>query len=151
METREIPLEIAEFEIRPTHVGGDREFKGHGPIITVTAQLIQIGDRKLDLLVYMHAVEAQSDYTEFRSLATRNELDLRSRPDCNGFVILEVDGQPFNSYSYFEKAHNEIEVTPQHGGNLVEKFYIRGDFSGEDQPYARIKFQRQTVRLARAN
>lgn len=150
METKEIILDLAEFEIKPSHVGGDREFKGHGPIMTVTAQLMQISDRTLDLLMYMHAIESSPDYTEFRGLASRTELDLRARPDCDGYYILDVQGRPINTYSYFEKEHKEIDVAPQHGGSLVERFFIRGDFSGNDQPYARAKFHRQTVRIAKA-
>ena len=150
MDTKLIELRIPQFEMRPAHVGGDKEFKGHGPIISVVAMLVQNGDTSLDLVVYMHAIESQSDFTEFREMRSQKVLDLRERPDCQGYSILSVEGSPYNAISYFEKDHKEVTNPPTNGGTLVETFTTRGDFSGEDQPYVVVRFKQQRIRIAKS-
>jgi PKD repeat protein len=49
----------------PTHTGGDREFDGHGPNVTLRATLQTSADAtKLEVVIYMHARETTPDWSE---------------------------------------------------------------------------------------
>jgi hypothetical protein len=47
----------------PDLIDGDREFNGHGPLVTLNAELYLQGDDSLMCRVYMEAVETEYDWT----------------------------------------------------------------------------------------
>ncbi len=55
--------------LRPPLVGGDRNFAGHGPNIHAHVRLINRGTR-VDVEVFMEAMETKSDYTAVSGLST---------------------------------------------------------------------------------
>jgi hypothetical protein len=49
----------------PTHIGGDREFKGHGPEVDASVTLRRAaGNEQVVLDVYLHEIETTSDWSE---------------------------------------------------------------------------------------
>jgi len=48
----------------PKHTGGDREFSGHGPVVTLKAELSVMDEDSVTCYVYMHAVETGSGTSE---------------------------------------------------------------------------------------
>ena len=49
----------------PTHIGGDREFKGHGPEVDANVTLRRAaGNEQVVLDIYLHEIETTSDWSE---------------------------------------------------------------------------------------
>jgi hypothetical protein len=51
-------------QICPQHIGGDREYDGHGPGTTTNVELFRSGERSVQVKLYMHQVETVSDWSE---------------------------------------------------------------------------------------
>jgi hypothetical protein len=66
--TRTVSLKHLDEQFVPQeHMGGDREFDGHGPMITAEVKLSVTADgRSILANIYMHAKETQADWSETR-------------------------------------------------------------------------------------
>jgi hypothetical protein len=77
----------------PTHVGGDREFKGHGPEVDASVTLRRAaGNEQVALDIYLHEIETTSDWSEAEYSRTQSLITAPSgrpytqiwAPDASG-------------------------------------------------------------------
>ncbi|MEZ4884075.1 MAG: PLAT/LH2 domain-containing protein [Chitinophagales bacterium] len=111
----------------PKHVGGDREFGGNGPNVNAFARLQLSNDKKrVEAVLYLHAKETKSDWTEARQTWTETIWTAPS-----GFVITDILSSAESKVSYTDTDH-DIDHPDIKGGNLVRIFEIMGDTNGND-------------------
>ncbi len=110
----------------PTHIGGDREFDGHGPNVKASAALSIKNEKEIWVTLYLHAKETKSDWTEAEG---RWERKLWSAP--TGKIIVDIDTDKSSEASYTDTDHSLDRPSVQ-GGSLVSAFEIMGDTSGND-------------------
>jgi hypothetical protein len=51
-------------QVCPQHIGGDREYDGHGPEVNTRIELARSGERSIRLRLEMHQIETVSDWSE---------------------------------------------------------------------------------------
>jgi len=111
----------------PAHVGGDRDFKGHGPDVTAKASLdIKNSDKEIWVSLYLHAKETKSNWTE--ALGTWQQ-HLWTVP--SGYTIDMIVSDKSSNASYRDTNHG-LDHPAVQGGSLVSKFEIMGDTWGND-------------------
>jgi hypothetical protein len=110
----------------PTHIGGDREFDGHGPDVTARATLSKRNDNKeVWVTLYLHAKETRSDWTEAEGTWERK---LWTAPAGKKIISFETDISSEANYRDTDHALDKPSVQ----GGLVEIFEIMGDTGGND-------------------
>ena len=113
------PLEISYM---PPHTNGDREFDGHGPNVTVVAN-IGYDAVGVYLRVYMKAIETKSDWTTAEGTSPKNYF---YTPPF-GYHIKQVNGQKDWVVMYTDNDHSDDIHTTSLG-----QFIIVGDTGGDD-------------------
>ncbi|MDY6992879.1 MAG: hypothetical protein SVR94_09795 [Pseudomonadota bacterium] len=129
IETRSVPIDPI-YEFCPKHVGGDREFKGHGPVVRAKAELkFDEYRNQLYVQLYLHAKETKKDWTEAKGYW--NEPVKWNIP--LGYKIYGInDHSPrLSTASYEDKGHG-IDSPNVLGDGLVSRFDIMGDRKGKD-------------------
>jgi hypothetical protein len=127
-----MPTEVLTLDINPTpffvppHVGGDREFKGHGPTVQVSARLAMRNLRELWATVYMHAKETQHDWTEAEGTA---EYLVYRHPGTKRIVRILSDLHSSGGYTDTNHATDFID---RPAGELVRQFECIGDTRGDE-------------------
>ena len=109
----------------PTHSGGDREYAGHGPNVTVWAFLLNNGSGTLSVSFDMHQQETQSDWSKAFFSKT---YWLYSAPA--GHKITYIWNNTVSHVSYTDTNHTLDRFYPP--DTLVGEFDIMGDTSGND-------------------
>ncbi|XXT17211.1 hypothetical protein WME94_44000 [Sorangium sp. So ce429] len=108
----------------PPRVGGDAEYDGHGPSVSLQVELSVFNGNELWAAVYMDALETKSNWTHAAGTAWYR-LHTASRP------IVSVDGPiSFNhTYTDTDHAHDIFSFAPD---NLVNKLDYVGDTKGNE-------------------
>ncbi|WP_437304493.1 hypothetical protein [Sorangium sp. So ce388] len=108
----------------PPRVGGDAEFDGHGPSVSLQVELSVFNGNELWAAVYMDALETKSNWTHASGTAWYR-LYTASSP------IVDVDGPiSFNhTYTDTDHAHDIFTFAPD---NLVNKLDYVGDTKGNE-------------------
>ncbi len=132
-------------QFKPPHLGGDREFAGHGPDITIAAHLEHEGSTRLVTFVTMNALETRSDWTAFGGNSER-KLVLDCAERFPGWTIRRVIGDSYSSLSFRDADHDVNTLGPS-SGNLIQFFTVKGDSNGEGQPWVTAVFNRVAVEL----
>ena len=115
----------------PKHVGGDTEFKGHGPEVTAKARLYIYdnflnGQSELWVSLFLNAIETRKDWTQAKG--TWNSV-VWTAP--RGYQIIDFSPK-FSSTSYQDSNH-DLDIPGVKGGDgLVRSFEIMGDRYGKD-------------------
>ena len=110
----------------PSHVEGDRDFKGHGPNVSAWAQLRVVDNQSVYVDYYIRARETRQDWTT----AEGQWSDLLWTAP-NGNTIMRITSAIRSETSYRDTDH-ELDVPAVNGGNLVRRFEIMGDTGGND-------------------
>ncbi|MEJ2155542.1 MAG: hypothetical protein P8X96_09420 [Desulfobacteraceae bacterium] len=105
---------------------GDREFKGHGPDVTATARLRIDARTRVTLFLTLHAIETRKDWTEARGDWT---YQIYKAPI--GFKVNRILSDAVSEAKYRDTNH-KLDVPKVTKGNLVRRFEINGDTSGND-------------------
>lgn len=137
----------------PTHVGGDREFNGHGPDVTANASLeIRNSNREVWIVLYLHAKETRSDWTEAERTWSQR---LWTAP--SGSNIVNIVSDESSNASYRDTDH-DLDRPTVRGGTLVSVFEIMGDTGGNDvgnctsgDVYMNVYFNPVQVRIQNTN
>ncbi|WP_437731457.1 hypothetical protein [Sorangium sp. So ce1335] len=108
----------------PPRVGGDAEYDGHGPSVSLQVELSVFNGNELWAAVYMDALETKSNWTHAEGTAWYR-LHVASRP------IVDVDGPISFSHTYTDTdhAHDIFTFAPE---NLVNKLDYVGDTRGNE-------------------
>ncbi|WP_437595691.1 hypothetical protein [Sorangium sp. So ce590] len=108
----------------PPRVGGDAEYDGHGPSVSLQVELSVFNGNELWAAVYMDALETKSNWTRAAGTAWYR-LHTASRP------IVEVVSPVEFSHSYTDTdhAHDIFSFAPE---SLVNKLDYVGDTKGND-------------------
>ena len=108
----------------PPRVGGDAEFDGHGPSVSLQVELSVFNGNELWAAVYMDALETKSNWTHASGTAWYR-LYTASSP------IVDVDGPISFSHTYTDTdhAHDIFTFAPE---NLVNKLDYVGDTKGNE-------------------
>ncbi|WP_437753668.1 hypothetical protein [Sorangium sp. So ce1389] len=108
----------------PPRVGGDAEYDGHGPSVSLQVELSVFNGNELWAAVYMDALETKSNWTRAAGTAWYR-LHTSSSP------IVAVDGPiSFNhTYTDTDHAHDIFSFEPD---NLVNKLDYVGDTKGNE-------------------
>lgn len=145
MPTKEIKVPIPMKKYEPPHVGGDREFAGHGPDVIVSANLTAINaGRQLALEIRMDAKETQGDWTHFDGTSNSIVFDVADK--YPNHRIVDIVSDAFSSLYVRDHDHDANKYPPANG-TLVKEFTIHGDTSGDDQPWVAADFNEVTVQL----
>jgi len=110
----------------PPRVGGDREFKGHGPRVQVSATLSVRNSNELWASLFMHAKETTSDWTEVGG--TAEYLVYRDAQTSRVNRIMS-DTHSFHGYTDTDHAVDFLDLP---AGELVRQFECVGDTSGNE-------------------
>jgi len=111
----------------PTHIGGDREFDGHGPDVTARATLSKRNNNKeVWVTLYLHAKETRSDWTEAEGTWERI---LWTVPAGKKIISFETN---ISSEANYRDTDHALDRPSVQGGNLVRTFEIMGDTGGND-------------------
>lgn len=133
----------------PTHIGGDREFDGHGPDVTARASLdVRSSNTEIWVTLYLHAKETRDDWTEAEGNWERH---LWTAPP--GYSILNILTHQSSNANYRDTDH-DLDRPSVQGGNLVSRFEIMGDTGGNDvgnctgdDVYMNVYFNEVQVRI----
>ncbi|MGK4002676.1 hypothetical protein WMF31_08635 [Sorangium sp. So ce1036] len=108
----------------PPRVGGDAEFDGHGPSVSLQVELSVFNGNELWAAVSMDALETKSNWTHAEGTAWYRLYTARS-------PIVEVDGPGDFSHSYTDTdhAHDIFSFGPE---SLVNKLDYVGDTKGNE-------------------
>lgn len=111
----------------PELIGGDKDFKGHGPRVEARATLsIRNNSTEVWVDLYLHAKETTKNWTEAEG---RWEEKLWTAPA--GMVIHKIKTDIESNTSYNDSNH-ELDKPAIRGGSLVKQFEIMGDTEGND-------------------
>ena len=127
-----MPIENRTLDINPTpffvppRVGGDQEFKGHGPRVRVAATLSVRNSKELWASLYMHAKETTSDWTEAEGTG---EYLIYRDPQVNRIIRVVSDTQSFHSYT---DTNHGVDLLGLPAGELVRQFECVGDTAGNE-------------------
>lgn len=110
----------------PDHVGGDREFKGHGPDGNCWAKLEVRNNRQVWAKVYFHVKETKSDWSEAEG--SWEKLIYECEPK---WTIKQILTDMTSEAAYIDTDH-ALDVPSVSGGYLVKRFEIMGDTDGND-------------------
>ncbi|UCH96975.1 MAG: hypothetical protein JSV88_09030 [Candidatus Aminicenantes bacterium] len=135
----------------PSHIGGNRDFAGHGPDVQATASL-ELRNSRTEIWVklYLHAKETRSDWTEAEGTWNRKLWTVDP-----GYTISRIVSDQSSNASYRDVDH-DLDRPSVVGGNLVDKFEIMGDTSGNDvgnctsdDVYMNVYFNKVEVKVKR--
>ena len=105
----------------PEHIGGDREYAGHGPEVTARAQLFtQNSDSELHIDIFMHQIETKSGWSE--ALLSRTFFIYRAPA---GRRITAIENSDVSELFYVDNDHAVDRFFP--ADNLVREFQIKGE------------------------
>jgi hypothetical protein len=130
----------------PPRVGGDRDFKGHGPRVNVWVEVFPEPTR-VRAKVTMHAIETKSDFTE---VSGSTFFDIFSPPA--GFRITNIvsPSELRAAFSYTDRSHGADEKQLGAGG-IVERVVTFGDTggneAGSETRVQLVRFNRMAVSL----
>lgn len=110
----------------PDHIGGDKEFNGHGPTVECWAKLEIRRDREVWVKIYLHAKETTKDHTECVGNWARRLYECES-----GKTIKRILTDESSDASYTDTNH-ELDAPAVNGGYLVSRFEVMGDTGGND-------------------
>ena len=99
----------------PTHIGGDREFAGHGPNVDLISAEIETrnGDQEIWAILKLHAKETQSDWTE-----AEGDWDHRLWTAPSGQKVNSIDTDLESNANYVDTDH-DLDRPTVRGGTLV--------------------------------
>jgi hypothetical protein len=109
----------------PQHIGGDREYAGHGPEVYALAELSLVNATELWINLYMHQIETRSDWSEAE---LNRSFRLYSAP--SGRQITAIWNATVSEVFYTDTNHSVDRFFPP--DNLVREFQIKGDTGGND-------------------
>jgi hypothetical protein len=112
---------------KPRHIGGDKEFDGHGPKVSATAELI-VNSSSLSVRLFMDAVETKSDFTQARGYLP-DYLIYRSPA---GQCIAGVSRGTYDKIQYEDTDHTVDHFLGQVAGSFVSDYWLVGDTVGDD-------------------
>ncbi|QTN31202.1 hypothetical protein HZ994_02280 [Akkermansiaceae bacterium] len=126
MKTQKISIELPGTpKFVPPLIGGDAEFKGHGPDVHVSARLRVRNGNELWATITMHAKETKKDYTEVSGSA--DYLMWKQE----GGAILRIVSDSFSECRYRDTDHDD-DVLVMGAGELVREFRCVGDTKGKE-------------------
>lgn len=115
-------------DICPTHIGGDREFAGNGPAVTIRCEVYVLNGKDIYADPYFHARETiSSNATE--ALYQNSPILIYSAP--SGKKINQILSDTY-SQAYYVDTDLLFDIPTITGGNLVSQFRSMGDTGGND-------------------
>ena len=109
----------------PEHIGGDREYKGHGPEVDIHVWLTDVPTTRLEVCFFMHQIETKADWSE----AELNRcFPLYTAP--SGKQITRIWNATDSYHWYTDTDHAEDRFYPS--DNLVKGLRVKGDTGGKD-------------------
>jgi hypothetical protein len=123
-----IDLGVRSFtRLCPNHIGGDREYKGHGPEVIASASLSTASDQtELYVNLYMHQIETRSDWSE----AELSRSFRLYRAPLGRRITFIWNATLSELPPYTDTNHTLDRFFPV--DNLVQEFAIMGDTGGND-------------------
>ena len=135
----------------PTHIGGDRDFNGHGPEVSASVRLRIENSREIWVQLDLNARETRPDHTE----AEGRWADRLLFTAPAGEIIRSIDSDMRSDANYTDTDH-DVDAPSVQGGNLASRFLIRGDTGGndvgnctDDDVYMTVEFNEVRVTLER--
>lgn len=121
--TGSLPNAVTPFFI-PPHVGGDREYKGHGPAVFMNVSLSVRNGNQIWTTVTMDAIETKSDWT--RAQGTASYLLYASTSPIQNLL-----GPTDFEHHYIDTNH-DFDRFSFSSGNLVKALVYMGDTRGSE-------------------
>lgn len=142
-----------QFGYVPPHDGGDRDFAGHGPAISVLTYLVSpVGStRNLPVRVIMDARETQSDYTHAHGTFNRVIYTAPSGWLLDS-IVSPVLGNQDDSAEYVDTDHADDVFSATNPNSFVKTYVFVGDTAGNEagtRTSVVLTTQPVTVRLSR--
>ena len=121
--TGSLPNAVTPFFI-PPHVGGDTEFKGHGPAVFMNVSLGLRNGNQIWTTITMDAVETKSDWT--RAQGSASYLLYTSTAPIQSLL-----GPTYFEHHYIDTNHDSDRFFFS-SGNLVKTVVYVGDTNGRE-------------------
>ncbi|MFX1474148.1 MAG: hypothetical protein ACFFCO_01555 [Promethearchaeota archaeon] len=125
--------------------GGDCEFSGPGPFITVLVTLQKIGNTGLGYQIFMDAIELGHDLTLFQGHSEVQSV-YSIEKDHPGYLIALIMSDTSSGARVLDIDQRMNRVLPSYG-NLAKEFIIEGDSPGQDQPWVQVVFNPVKLRI----
>ncbi len=133
-DAEQVVVELGGIDFTPLHIAGDRDFKGHGPLVELVAEVrVNTSLNVIEFRVSMAAEEWENgqpkdDYTT----AAGWSRWYRIRPPAGKRFVALAEGQPTHFlHGYLDTDHeNDTFLFP--AGGLIEQLTYTGDIRGED-------------------
>lgn len=125
--------------------GGDCEFSGPGPFITVLVTLQKIGNTELGYQIFMDAIELGQDLTLFQGHSEVQPV-YSIEDDHPGYLIALIMSDTASGVRILDIDERMNRVMPSYG-KLAKEFIIEGDSPGQDQPWAQVVFNPVKLRI----
>jgi hypothetical protein len=142
-ETHTIKQSQAPYEFGVEHIGGDKEFDGHGPHVYGSIKLEIRSNKEVWMKVFINFEETKDDWT--RGL-TNKEVKIYTVPD--GYKLLKIESETEYTVDYVDR-NKDIDIIDRGTLGLVKKFMSQGDAYGDDLPGRgpALDFNKSWVRL----
>lgn len=122
-------INVPSLRVLPNHCGGDCEFDGHGPYVTIKTS-IYISESSNYTQIYAHvyfqAIEDRWDWTE-----TKISKDYLLWTAPYGYVITDIISDRTSTAFYHDNNH-DWDYPQVENGTLVKTFKVMGDTWGDD-------------------
>lgn len=112
----------------PRHVGGDREYAGHGPDVFASARLLGVGTNRLRVQLFMDAVETRSDFTRARDFSPEFLIFVAPPGHC----VRQVSRGTYDEIRYRDTDHAVDNFPGQVTGSFVSSYAFVGDTDGPE-------------------
>lgn len=127
-------------QVCPQHVGGDREYDGHGPEVNTRIDLLRSSERDVRLIVDMHQIETVADWSEAQLSRSFHLGTLPSK--ATHYWARDSEGEwgwkPFPNSPVFDSVEhyfvdsNHSALTVSSPDWWIRWFRINGDTGGTD-------------------
>jgi len=122
----EISFLPADLEnVCPDHIGGDREFAGNGPQVTISCTAYTVNDKDIYVDIYFHLLETYPNGTEG---LYDGSIKIYTAPNGKKIERIISDTQSTANYTDYDILFDYPTII----GELVDSFKSMGDTGGND-------------------
>lgn len=154
-EIKEETFKPKKHTFTPPHTAGDRDFKGHGPKVTIDFRLLTRNNRVSGLLSMVAEEEhadgsIAGDGTEIRGIDESSGLDNLYNPEP-GWEIIRVVGTRRAEFEYWDD--NTEDDVKEFASGPVRRFTVIGNTKGNDvgETSVTIVFNQIKVQVSQTN
>lgn len=124
-----IPADL--LNLCPDHIGGDDNFNGNGPNVSVAAEVFTVNEKEVWARISYHLIETESSWAEAQGeWQVQLYPSLAQDPPVGDYRIKRITSPKISTASYTDDDEN-VDL-PMINGGLVSQFRCQAETSGQD-------------------